>query len=267
MNDKKFIRTKIEKSLRKLLKITYLSGHALTRFKVLCNMVSSLILRGKSQVSDLALGNPDSKKYGSKLQQLKRWLKNEKVSYDSLYTPYIKPLLTCLSKIGSLVFSIDGSQVGSGCMCLMFSVIYKNKAIPVIWSVHRQKKGHLSEKVHQDLLKRLINLVPIGSKVTVVGDGEFDGCDFQKDILAQKWNHVLRTGKNVLITENNWDNFNPKNVKLLQGTSLFFEQIEFSQRKHLTNLFLKNTPTLWVGDVVSTQRMHIFVYEKSKTHI
>ena len=30
-------------------------------------------------------------------------------------------------------------------MVLMFSVIYKGKAIPIVWSVHKAKKGHLPQ--------------------------------------------------------------------------------------------------------------------------
>ncbi|MEQ9440955.1 MAG: hypothetical protein RIG62_18055 [Cyclobacteriaceae bacterium] len=79
-------------------------------------------------------------------------------------------------------------------MVLMFSVIYQNRAIPVVWAVVRAKKGHLPEQMHRLLLERLSEVIPAGCQVSIVGDGEYDGCDWQADIVSYGWDYVLRTG-------------------------------------------------------------------------
>lgn len=84
-------------------------------------------------------------------------------------------------------------------MILMFSVIYKNRAIPVVWHVVKAKKGHLPESAHRALLAKLAEIVPSDCQVSVVGDGEYDGCDWQKDIRELGWDYVLRTGMGRLI--------------------------------------------------------------------
>lgn len=201
-------------------------------------MVSSILIKGRSELSQMALANGERKQFASKVKQFKRWLLNEKTGFKEYYLPYIKPLLEVLAASGHLVFSIDGSVVGKGCMCLMFSVIYKNKAIPVIWRVYKAKKGHLSEKAHRDLLNDLSALVPAGCHITITGDGEFDGCDWQADILKLGWNYVLRTGKSVQIQEDTWDDFKPKDVSIEPGASLFFEEINFTKKKWKTNLLI-----------------------------
>lgn len=208
------------------------------RLNLISNLVSSILKRGDSRLNQLALENTDKKQYNSKKQQLKRTIKNEHLSVDAYFLPYIKPLLKTLSSSGTLVFSIDGSVVGQGCMCLMFSVIYKDKAIPVIWKVYKAKKGHLSESAHRNLLQSLSELVPQSCRVVITGDGEFDGCDWQQDILNLNWDYVLRTGKNATITEENWDEVKAGNICIEQGTHLFFEEIEFTKKKQVTNLFI-----------------------------
>ncbi len=146
-------------------------GHELRRFDTLCSLVSSVLITGNSTLHHLALGNPDLKQYESKKRQYKRWVTNDNVPLERYYLPYIKSLLSTLSAAKELVFSIDGSFVGKGCMCLMFSVIYKDKAIPVVWRVYKSKKGHLPEKSHQDLLSDLAKVVPCDCRVIIVGDG------------------------------------------------------------------------------------------------
>ena len=103
---------------------------------------------------------------------MKRWLLNEHVDYQTYYLPFVEPLLKALSVSGELVFSIDGSVVGKGCMALMFSVIYRGKAIPIVWKVYQVKKGHLPEQEHRQLLDRLSTLVPQDCRIVIVGDGE-----------------------------------------------------------------------------------------------
>lgn len=238
MNDKKFIRTKVKKSLRKLLGKECLSPYELIRLNLLCNLISSILIQGDSRINQLALANTDKKKYESKKKQLKRTIKNKHLDFDTYFLPYIKPLLLTLAAHGDLVFSIDGSVVGQGCMSLMFSVIYKGKAIPVVWKVYKAKKGHLSEEAHRELLKSLSNLVPSSCKVYIVGDGEFDGCDWQQDILDFGWNYVMRTGKNSTITEEEWDEVKAGDICIEQGTHLFLEDIGFTKKKHPTNLYI-----------------------------
>ena len=172
----------------------HLSGNAFRRLSVLGAMVSGVLLKGSSRLSDLARSNPDHKQQASKEKQYKRWITSEHTSYSVHYLPYVKSLLETLSTQGSLVFSIDGSTVGRGCMVLMLSVIYQQRAIPVVWTVVRAKKGHLPEQMHRQLLERLTELVPSDCRVSIVGDGEYDGCDWQADIIFYGWDYVLRTG-------------------------------------------------------------------------
>jgi len=177
----------------------HLSGNHLRRLEVLASMVSGILLQGSSRLSDIARANPDPKQQASKEKQMSRWLQSDHTSYKLHYLSYAKSLLEHLSQSGNLVFSIDGSTAGRGCMVLMISVIYRNRALPIVWHVVKAKKGHLPEQTHRDLLKDLAEIVPSTSEVSIVGDGEYDGCDWQADIKALGWNYVLRTGVGRLI--------------------------------------------------------------------
>ncbi len=240
MNDKQYIEAKVKKSLRNLLgKDNYLSGHSLSRFNLLSRMVSAILISGQTRINQIALNMDDRKtKLASRKTQVKRWVKNKHVSYDAHYLPYVKELLRCLAQSGLLVFSIDGSVVGKGCMCLMFSVIYKGRAIPVVWKVYKAKKGHLPESAHRNLLESLSELVPDDCRIVITGDGEFDGCDWQADILELGWNYVLRTSKNAKITDSSAEEFIPQSVCLSPGEDLFFEDIYFTKKKWLTHLLV-----------------------------
>ena len=177
----------------------HISGHELSRLNVLARMVCGILLKKSSRLPEIAAANGRDIQQPSKEKQMKRWLLNPNTSYHYHYLPYISELLTSLAESGELVLSMDGSVAGRGCMVLMLSVIVRNRAIPVIWRVFKAKKGHLPEQAHRDLLAELAPLIPAGPSVIIVGDGEYDGCDWQADIRALGWHYVLRTAKSSLI--------------------------------------------------------------------
>ncbi len=208
-----------------------LSGHELDRLNVLSSMVSAILITGRSELRQMARGVSADNQFATRVKRFKRWLLNKHTNYAIYYLPFAEQLLKVLSKKGTLIFSIDGSVVGKGCIALMFSVIYKSKALPVIWQVYKGKKGHLPESAHRRLLSELSKIIPgESSRVVIVGDGEFDGCDWQSDILQHGWDYVLRTGAQIQIEEYEGEVFKLGHVLLERSTDLFFEEVRFTKK-------------------------------------
>jgi len=229
----KILRTKIRNSLKRMLGKEHISGNTLRRFDVLGSMVSGVLLQGSSRISDLGRANPDQKHQASKEKQMRRWLQSSYNSYSVHFLPFIVALLSSLASGGRLVFSIDGSTAGQGCMVLMFSLIYKKRAIPVVWHVVKAKKGHLPEQAHRDLLKRLSEVAPSDCEITIVGDGEYDGCDWQADISKLGWDYVLRTGVGRLIETEPGEEVKLGTMVPAKGeTSFMLYDVAFTQKKY-----------------------------------
>ena len=70
---------------------------------------------------------------------------------------------------------MDGSGVGDGCSALMIHVIYKGRALPLAWRVRQSPKGHFPEALHISMVTLIETLIPEGTDVVFLGDGEFDG--------------------------------------------------------------------------------------------
>jgi hypothetical protein len=160
------------------------------------------IVQGKScQLPAIARHAPDGAKAESRIKRYSRWTQNEGVGFESCYLPFVEPLLSSLARIRPLVFLIDGSEVGHECITLMISLIYQKRALPITWLVVKGSKGHLSEDLHLVLLAQLEEIVPPDSQVIVLGDGEFDGIEFQAVLQALEWQYVSRTAKNTQLYE------------------------------------------------------------------
>jgi hypothetical protein len=99
---------------------------------------------------------------------------------------------------------MDGSDVSRDCVTLMVSVIYKKRALPIAWITVHGHKGHFPQETHVQLLKKVHGLVPEGSDVIFLGDGEFDGTTLQATVSTYNWQYVCRTAKNVQIDEDGY---------------------------------------------------------------
>lgn len=211
------------------------------RIHLLGEIIAGILHSGESRVSHIAQGvNEGRRKQESVKKQISRFLSNEHINKEQYYLPFAREILKVLSKCHQeLIFAIDGSVVGSGCMALMISVIYKGRAIPIVWQVYRRKKGHFPEQVHRDLLLELKELVPCGTRVCILGDGEFDGCDWQSDIAGYGWDYVLRTGKNTLIEDEHGDSYSAGSILVDQGEEMFIESIQMGKKRYgPINLFI-----------------------------
>ena len=63
-------------------------------------------------------------------------------------------------------------------------------------------KGHFPEDLHIALVELVRTLIPEGTKVVFLGDGEFDGTELQKTMREVGWEYVCRTSKGNTVT---WD--------------------------------------------------------------
>lgn len=198
----------------------------------LAMLITGLVQSKTSQLPAIARKIPDGNRPQSRIKRLTRWLKNDRVTPEAFFLPFAQALLSALS--GPLCLVIDSSEVGNGCMAWMVSVIYKKRALPLVWSVKKVRKGHASDDDHLKLLESVRAILPEGPegepirRVIVLGDGEFDGVPVQTRLTEWGWDYVLRTAKNRLLSED--DLFFPfKEVALSPGEIFWAEGIGFTQ--------------------------------------
>jgi hypothetical protein len=138
------------------------------------------------------------RKTESLIGRFRRFVKHEALSPEALWLPFARAVLEGLAQ-APLTLLVDGTVAGRGCVVLMASVVYHGRAIPLLWTVVKGKKGHLPQELHCALIRRLQELIPTQASVVLLGDGEFDGIDLQTTLRAAGWDYVCRTASNITI--------------------------------------------------------------------
>jgi hypothetical protein len=164
----------------------------------------------------------------SQIGRLRRWVKNDAVTPELLWLPFAQAVVASLAHL-PLTLLLDGTVAGRGCVVLMASLVYHGRAIPLLWTVVKGKKGHLPQALHCALIKRLQTLIPTTASVTVLGDGEFDGIDLQASLREAGWQYVCRTATNILIYAHQRV-FTVGDLPLSPGEAVAIEDVEMTAK-------------------------------------
>ncbi len=159
-----------------------------------------------------------------------RFLSNGKVAVRDWYYPFASGMLRLAAVGGHIRLIIDASKVSHGHRLLMVSLAYRRRSLPIAWTWVRSSRGHSSTAKQVKLLAYVKGLLPVGVKVSLVGDCEFDHPLLIENLRFWGWDYALRQPGNHLV--------------LAHGATLW---------QRLDRLGLKPGVTAWLGNVVLTR--------------
>jgi len=198
-------------------------------FRVMAAMINGVVGSRHVHLPKLADKFPSRADRESRIKRFARWLQNADVTQASYFAPFAEALLVGLAA-RPLMLVIDGSTVGRGCQCLMVSVVYRNRALPLGWLVFKGSKGHSSQTRHLDLLRQVQALIPAGATVVLLGDGEFDGTEVLEQLEMWGWGYVCRTAKNTILYEEGY-RFSCADWGAQRGACLYLPDVLFTDAR------------------------------------
>jgi Transposase DDE domain len=175
------------------------SGTVARHLITLAALISGIVGSKSTQLPHIAAKVPNGTKPESRVQRFARWFDNDHILEEMYFLPYADILLRHFA-LQTLVLVMDGSGVGRGCTALMIHVVYKGRALPLAWRVRHAPKGHFPEALHIALVDLISGLIPAGTQVVLLGDGEFDGARLQQTLQQVGWSYACRTATSTVAT-------------------------------------------------------------------
>ena len=205
-----------------------MTGRQVRHLTTLAAMLCGIVLSQQSHLEKIARKVPEQNQVESRIKRFTRFNQNESVTIETFYLPFIELLVASLASAGVVTVVMDASQTGRGCMTLMVSILYRKRAIPLVWQTVRGKRGHLPEATHIALLERVKGLFPPACTVVFLGDGEFDGIGLLAAIDDCGWEYVCRTACNRILVDGE-DEFALNQLAVARGDCLDITDIGFTR--------------------------------------
>lgn len=210
--------------------------------KTLVMMIIGLVRSGDGRLSKMAEKVCYHHKIPSLVDRFRRFIRNENIDVTVEYGPFAQEIFQALQDEEKIVLMIDSTKMGGNCICLMVSVYYGGRALPLAWTVFKGRKGHSSQERQLELLKRVKEMLPLKASVVLVADGEFDGSKVVAWFQAQpSWLYVCRTSQsNKVFYQGQWVALNE--LKLEEEQEAFFPDLTFTESNQIPKV---NILVIW----------------------
>jgi hypothetical protein len=205
----------------------------LTQRRNLAWMLSGIYKSRSVQLHRIAGKIPSLAKLPSLVMRLRRFMKNSVLRVRPMYEPVAREWLEFQARTtGRIRLGLDGTKVGSGHQLLMVSILFRRRAVPLVWTWVRHAKGHSSANKQITMLAYARKLLPQGVPVTLVGDTEFESGELQRHLQKWQWGYVLRQKANnqvQALDDGPWQPF--RNLITRPGQSIWLSEVLLT-RKH-----------------------------------
>ena len=214
--------------------LNHLQSNMLMEHRITLTMMIVGLLRGRSgQFRPMAGAVDYPAKQESLIDRFRRFVANPNLEVAVEYAPFVAKQLQAVEREPQVVLLIDSTKIGGSCICLMVSLYYKSRALPLAWLTFKGKKGHSSQKQQLALFERVKALLPPDQAVILLGDGEFDGSDLVAWLTNQpNWQYACRTDRtNLVFYQNQWVAL--EQLPLTPGQETLFKEVLFTQAQQV----------------------------------
>ncbi|GHT95933.1 hypothetical protein FACS1894122_13870 [Alphaproteobacteria bacterium] len=134
----------------------------------------------------------------SKERYISRLLANQEFDAFEVMKSYIPQIVTLLSRNGqTVVLMMDQSNIKDDLQCLMISMRFGKRAIPILWKVVKTK-GNIGFEDQKELLDKVKEAIPSWVEVLLSADRFYGTKSFVEWCQKNDWHYRVRLKGNLI---------------------------------------------------------------------
>jgi len=158
-------------------------------------------------------------------RRFNRWVKNDRINVSELYAPLIQGALLEWGD-HTLYLALDTSRLFEEYCLIRTSVVFRGRAVPVVWKVIEHKSNTVAFDVYKGLLDAAARLVPMGARVVLLADRGFADTDLMKHAKELEWHYRIRIKSNFQVFyKGKWHSVEALALPLQPGEFLFLNDV------------------------------------------
>lgn len=130
--------------------------------------------------------------YAQSIQRrLARWLHNKRIEVQPFYAPLIQEALMEWGK-ATVYLALDTTMLWNQYGVVRLSVIYRGRAVPLVWQVLKHGSSSVAHEVYEALLDTVPPVLPRGVKVVLLADRGFADTELMGQAKRLGWHFRIR---------------------------------------------------------------------------
>ena len=249
--------------------VVVLSSHQnwldVRHLKTLAWMMVGLLESGLISLTEWAPYVHSRAKYAqSTVRRFRRWLDNGRIKEHKLYGPLIRQ---ALAEWGSskLYLALDTSMLWNQYCIIRISVIYRGRAVPLVWKVIAHQSSSVAFAVYKELLNRAaVLLQPFPCQVVFLADRGFADTALMAHLTKLGWRWRIRLKGNFWIYRQGRKRCKVSTVTPAVGQALFWHHVLITELSygpvHIAFARHPQSQEFWV--VVSNEPTSMTTFEE-----
>jgi len=186
----------------------------------------------------------------STVRRFSRWLNNKRIEVHELYGPIIREALTEWGG-HTIYLALDTSMLWDRFCHIRLSIIYRGRAIPLIWKTVEHGSSTVAFESYCDLLEKAAKLLPLGCNVVFLADRGFADTNLMT-YLSQTlhWHWRIRIKSSFLVYRRNQRRCKMSSIKLKRGQARFWHNVYITDKRfgvvHLALAKPNGTKDVWL---------------------
>lgn len=166
-------------------------------------------------------------------RRFQRWVYNDRINVCELYAPLIQKALAEWGN-HTLYLALDTSRLFEDYCLIRISVIFRGRAVPVVWKILEHKSNTVAYDVYKGLLDAAARLLPMEVRVVFLADRGFADTDLMKHVKELGWHYRIRIKSSFLVYyKGQWHNVDTLVAFSLQpGEAIFLNDVRLTGQEY-----------------------------------
>jgi hypothetical protein len=160
----------------------------------------------------------------STVRRFARWLENDRIDVHAVYGPLIQQALAEWG-MQVLYLALDTSLLWETYCLVRVSLVYRGRAIPIVWKVVEHPSSSVAYDVYQDVLEKVEDLLPFGCRVVLTADRGFADTHLMDHLTRLGWHWRIRIKGSFWIYRGAKRHCKVNRVPLSAGQALFWHHV------------------------------------------
>jgi len=198
--------------------------------KTLAWMMAGLIQAGKISLTTWVPYVHSRAVYAqSTVRRFTRWLENTRIDVHALYGPLIQP---AIAEWGDqrVYLALDTSMLWNTYCLVRISLVYRGRAIPMVWTVLEHPSSSVAYDVYKELLDKLVEWLPFGCTVVFTADRGFADTHLMKHLTGLGWHWRIRIKGSFWISRQGKRRCKVNRIPLSPGKALFWHHVYLTKQ-------------------------------------
>lgn len=166
----------------------------------------------------------------STVRRFSRWLHNNRIKPQPLYGPLIEQAISAW--VGKRLYvALDTSMLWNTYCMIRLSVIYRGRAVPLIWKVIEHGSASVAFEVYKALLEEAKKRIPFACKVVFLADRGFADTQLMAYLKKRGWHYRIRIKSTFWIYPSHLNAFQVGTIDLLPGHMRCWQAVEITAQK------------------------------------